>query len=150
MQQFLLNPDGTIPQGTDVAALEAAGVLFVVPTPLNTPSPGMELHEGHPSQDVEGVWRQVWLERPIISPHATPPEVVSMRQARLALLQSGLLDDVEAAIITMAEPQRTSAQIEWEYSTEVNRASPTTAMLAGVLGLTEEQIDQLFSTAAAL
>ncbi len=150
MQQFLLNPDGTIPQGTDVAALEAAGVLFVVPTPPHTPSAGMELYEGHPSQDVEGIWRQVWLERPIISPPATPPDVVSMRQARLALFEFGVLGDVDSAIASMPEPDRTTAQISWEYSTEVRRNDVLVTQLAAALDLTDAQVDDLFQTAATL
>lgn len=97
---------------------------------------------------VGGLWFEQWT---LVDAPASPvPQIVSMRQARLALLDAGLLDDVEAAIITMAEPQRAATQIEWEYSTEVNRTSPTTAMLAGVLGLTDEQIDELFRQAAGL
>lgn len=97
---------------------------------------------------VDGVWHERW--ELVDAPAAPVPDLVSMRQARLGLLNAGLLDDVEAAIITMDEPGRTATQIEWEYSTEVSRTSPTTAMLAGVLGLTEDQIDELFRQAAGL
>ena len=76
------------------------------------------------------------------------PEVVSMRQARLALHATGLLDDVEAAIITMDEPSRTTAQIAWEYSTEVRRDDLLVTQLAGALGLSDEQVDELFRQAA--
>ena len=48
-----------------------------------------------------------------------------MRQARLALLQAGLLDQVETALASIPdEVQRKAAQIEWEYATTVDRGSP--------------------------
>jgi hypothetical protein len=78
------------------------------------------------------------------------PSVVSMRQARLALLQAGLLDDVTAAIEAMPSPQKEAAQIEWEYSQEVHRDKPLVQALAPALGLDDDAIDQLFITAASL
>lgn len=74
------------------------------------------------------------------------PEVVSMRQARLALLAAGLLDDVEAAI--SVGPR--AAQIEWEYATEVQRDYGLVLEIAPVLGLTDRQLDDLFVAAASL
>ncbi|TXH53543.1 MAG: hypothetical protein E6Q97_13090 [Desulfurellales bacterium] len=76
--------------------------------------------------------------------------VVSMRQARLALLQAGLLDDVEAAINALPEPQRAAARIEWDYSSQVARTQPLVLQLAPALGLNEAQLDALFVTARAL
>lgn len=79
------------------------------------------------------------------------PGVVSMRQARLALLGAGLLDNVDAAISGIDdEKQRRGAQLTWEFSTEVNRYSDLIAALAPALGLADEQIDDLFRMAATL
>jgi len=76
---------------------------------------------------------------------------VTMRQARLALLGAGLLDAVEAAIAAMPDAtQRRAAEIEWEYAQTVDRESPFTQQLASGLGLTSEQLDALFTQAAAL
>ena len=90
----------------------------------------------------------------------TPPELVAvsnkmpmaitMRQARLALLNAGLLDDVEAAIITINEPQRSQTQIEWEYAQTVERDNALVAALGPKLGLDDAAIDSLFSMAATL
>lgn len=74
------------------------------------------------------------------------PVVVSMRQAKLALLQAGLLDDVDAVI---AQAPR-ELQIEWEYATEVNRDWPTLATVKTLLNLTEDQLDDLFILASKL
>lgn len=74
------------------------------------------------------------------------PEVVSMRQARLALLQVGILADVDAAIA-----QGTQAdQITWEYATEVNRGDALVANMATALGLSSSQLDSLFLLASTL
>lgn len=75
---------------------------------------------------------------------------VTMRQARLALLGAGLLDSVNAAIAAMPTPERSAALIEWEYAQTVDRHSPFTQQLAAGLGLTDAQLDELFTTAASL
>nr|WP_315467160.1 hypothetical protein [uncultured Undibacterium sp.] len=78
------------------------------------------------------------------------PVAVTMRQARLALLQAGKLSAVNAAIASMSGIQGEAARIEWEFSNEVKRAQPLVAALAPVLGMTSDQLDQLFITAAGL
>ena len=83
-------------------------------------------------------------------PPPTIPASVTMRQARLALLGAGLLDDVDAAINAMPSPQKEAARIEWEYSQEVQRHNGFVSVLAPMLGLTEAQTDALFITAAGL
>lgn len=75
---------------------------------------------------------------------------VTMRQARLALLQSELLHLVDGAIDSMDEPARSAARIEWEYSQTVERHRPFVQQLGAVLGLTDEQMDDLFKLAATL
>lgn len=76
---------------------------------------------------------------------------VTMRQARLALLGAGLLDDVDAAIAAIPDTvQSRAAQIEWEYAQTVDRNSAFTQQLAPALGLTDQQLDALFTQAAAL
>ena len=74
------------------------------------------------------------------------PQTVTMRQARLALLASGLLDDVTAAVAGAGQ----AAQIEWEYASDVGRNATLIQSLAGVMGLTDEQLDGLFVLAATL
>lgn len=76
------------------------------------------------------------------------PHAVTMRQAKLALLQAGLLDDVDAVIAAEATPK--SIKIEWEYASEVQRDWVNTLGLAEMLGLTDAQLDDLFILAAGL
>ena len=75
---------------------------------------------------------------------------VTMRQARRALHAAGLLSQVDAAIDALPEPDKTAARIEWEYSTEVQRSNATFITLTAALGLSTQQVDDLFTAAAAL
>jgi hypothetical protein len=75
---------------------------------------------------------------------------VTMRQARLALLQAGMLSTVNAAVAGMAGAAGEAARIEWEYSQEVQRDKALVKALAPVLGMTDTQLDNLFIAAAAL
>ena len=76
--------------------------------------------------------------KPVIIP------TLSMRQARLVLLNMGLLDEVEAAITT------TENRIWWDYSTTVERNHPLVISVLTTLGKTSAQIDALFIQASTL
>ena len=91
-------------------------------------------------------------EEPEVPVDPTPivPQVVTMRQARLALLQAGILDNVEGVMNSLPEPDRTVAQIEWNYSSEVYRNKPFINIFGQALGLDDDAIDQLFITAGAI
>jgi len=78
------------------------------------------------------------------------PQIVTMRQARLALLGAGKLAAVNAAINALPSPTKEAAQIEWEYSQEVQRHNGFVSLLAPVLGMTEADLDALFVAGAAL
>jgi len=85
-------------------------------------------------------------------PVVTIPSVVTMAQARKALILDGIsLSAVDAAIAAIEDAtERQLAQIDWEYSTTVRRDSSLVASLSPVLGLTEQQKDNLFVLAATL
>ena len=74
------------------------------------------------------------------------PHQVTMRQARLALLRAGLLDDAEAIIAAAGR----EAMMEWEYATVVDRSNPAVAAVQQQESLTDAQIDDLFREAAKL
>ena len=78
------------------------------------------------------------------------PQIVTMRQARLALLGAGKLTDVNAAINALPSPTKEAAMIEWEYSQEVQRHNGFVSLLAPVLGMTDADLDALFIAGAAL
>ena len=82
---------------------------------------------------------EVWARNPV-------PQQVTMRQARLALLSAGLLDDVEMVIAAAGR----AAQLEWEYAVVVDRSNPAVAIVQQQKALTDAQIDDLFREAARL
>jgi arginine/ornithine N-succinyltransferase beta subunit len=71
-------------------------------------------------------------------------QTITPRQARLALLQAGLLPSVESAV----QAAGGATKITWEFATVIERNSPLIETLGGSLGLTREQIDTLFKYAA--
>ena len=73
------------------------------------------------------------------------PQVITMRQARLQLLEVGLLDDVEALVALDRK-----SQIEWEYASEVYKQSTLIEAVKGALNLTDTQIDNMFIEASKL
>lgn len=84
---------------------------------------------------------------PLVDP---VPEVVTMRQARLALLGAGLLAQVNTAVANMPGAEGDAARIEWEYAQEVRRDSPLVAALSAAFGWTSAQLDDLFTEGAKL
>lgn len=90
----------------------------------------------------------IWLsEGNTPEPADIPPVVIpdiSMRQARLALLADGLLDDVETALST---PEY---KIWWEYSTVVERSNYLVNDILKILGKSDAEIDQMFIGASQL
>lgn len=78
------------------------------------------------------------------------PQEITMRQARLVLLGAGLLSGVQTAIDGLPEPQRSAANIEWEFSNTLQRRTPFVLTLGPALGLSAEQIDALFIQGATL
>lgn len=114
----------------------------------------IEFNDGTPNETITALpgWANsavaAWDEAntPAPAPEPSVPLVVSMRQARLALLQAGLLSQVDAAIAAGNEADK----ITWEYATEVNRSDALVANMSTGLGLTAEQLDNLFTLAASL
>lgn len=95
-----------------------------------------------------GIGMDINIPKPIIKDEL--PTEVSMRQARLALFQQGLLGHVQATIDALPEPNKTVTQISWDYATVVNRDDELVAALSAQLGLTSEALDALFTLAATL
>ena len=75
---------------------------------------------------------------------------VSMRQARLALIQEGYMAQIEEALALISGPDKTKVETEWQYSSVVERDSEWVATLQPALGLTDQQLDDLFILAATL
>ena len=101
---------------------------------------------------IEAGWHltsQGWSEGP---EYVEPvPESVTPRQVRLALLASGVTEEmINASIDAFEEPLKSQAIIAWEYSTVFFRSNPLIAFVQAALQWTDEQVDDLWISASKL
>jgi hypothetical protein len=78
------------------------------------------------------------------------PQIVTARQMKKALAITGKLAMIEAYINSMAEPNKTLVGIEFRESNEFQRNNVILNQMAPLLGLNNEQVDELFILAATL
>lgn len=86
----------------------------------------------------------------IWEPVPEPVKVVSKAQAKLALLEADLLNGVEAALSAMEGVDGQRARIEWSDRVEFHRDHQFIGLLAGQMGLSDQQVDDLFERASQL
>lgn len=98
-------------------------------------------------------WSGAWVledipqpEAPVLPGIPRVPQVVTRRQALLALLAAGKLDAVEQQ---MSSAPR-AVQIAWEAAGTFERASPLIEAMGPAVGLSPADIDALFIEAASL
>lgn len=73
------------------------------------------------------------------------PDSLTPRQMRLALIGHGItLTDVEAVINGLEEPLHTYAKVNWEYATAFERGNELLNSMAPYLGLSSDDLDQIF------
>lgn len=76
------------------------------------------------------------------------PNSVSKLQAKVALLQAGLMPQIDAIL----EDSETSeiVKLAWNDASEFRRNSLPISTMAGLLNLTEQEVDDLFVLAASI
>jgi len=81
----------------------------------------------------------------------SPLPSITPRQLRLALVLAGVdLANIDLAIDSLPEPEKTLTKIEWEYAIDFERANPMVAALGAALGLTVGQIDAIWEMGAKI
>ena len=126
--------------------LEDVGIFTVVYE--NTPIP-----EGKQISHYEYSWRDnKAIGTPVLEDIPTiMPQTVSRAQGKASLLMFGLLDDVEAYIEAMPEGvDKKLALLAYNETNEWHRESPFLQQMASEIGLTQEQLDNLFIVAATI
>ena len=73
------------------------------------------------------------------------PQSITPLQAKLQLLKLGLLDEVEALVTGDR-----ASQLYWEYASVVERDNAVLLLMANSIGLTSEQVDEMFMEASKL
>lgn len=76
---------------------------------------------------------------------------LTRRQFKLVLLENGLLERVETMINSIQDvTQRSRLQIEYSEATEFQRTSESMKYMCSLLGLTEDQINQMWEQGLTL
>ena len=127
------NPNMSIPDGTDCSSL---GFEFL--EEVEKPK-----QEGFYAIEVAPINnKQTW--KLVEIPKEVPQEITPL-QSKLQLLEIGLLDEVEALVTADRK-----VQLYWEYASVIERDNEILLMMATSLGMTEEQLDDLFIKANKL
>jgi hypothetical protein len=139
------NPDTSFPVDMTREIAESFGYSFVNASVRPSYNPKYQtISEGTPEL-IDGEYFQVWNVASFV------PQKVTRRQAKQALLLAGMLSQVQPAIDAIVDPtQREMMNIEWNDSQDFERTRPSLINLATALGLTLEQLDDLFVQAIQL
>jgi hypothetical protein len=140
------------------AALAEAGV-FPLRSERPDTQPG-EIAEPGAIEQVDNAWVQQWTVRATTPEEQAAidegdkvpvPQQISSGQGREALYNVGLFANVQPSIDAIEDADtKWRVQNAWDYRPTWERQSPFVAMMAGILGLDDEQTDQLFIDAAQL
>lgn len=79
-----------------------------------------------------------------------PPSEVPLWAFRAILNVMGLASNVEQLINSLEEPQKTIANIQWNYGNFIERNHPLIDSLGSQIGLDHSQIDYIFREASKL
>jgi len=94
---------------------------------------------------------EVWDGEKFNPAPAPVPQVITCGQGREALYNVGLFGNVQPAIDAIEDPDaKWRIQNAWDYRPAWERQSPFVVAMAGILGLDEVALDELFITAARL
>ena len=104
------------------------------------------IHEVHPDYRWDGTTLVEHVQPTPPAPEPYIPTQLTRRQAKLILLQYGLLDAVEAVVATLPR----AAQIEYADALSFERSNPLMKLVAETAGLTTEQVDAMFVAGSAL
>lgn len=140
------NPNVSFPKDPPASVLDDYAVYVL----QQDPRPQAEVVEKGPIEERNGEWWQTYTGRDETPDEYRPDMVVTMRQARLALADQGLLTLIDDAIALIPEPDKTKIQIEWEYASTVERNSAWVAVMMPALNLNDESMDDLFKLADTL
>lgn len=154
---IVLNPDGSFKAAHAedergyASPLTAEALTTVLPQagPLLTRATQAEAALAIKDAELQGaISERDALRAQIDEAAAKAKRVVSPSQARLALKRANMLAQVEALIDGL--PKDDDVHIVWDYANEWHRDSPFINNLGAALGLSAQQIDDLFALAATL
>lgn len=91
------------------------------------------------------------VEREITEEIKVVPESISQMKLRKQLILSGIsISAIDALIQQLPQPNRDLIQTMWEYAVVFDRTNPELNEMAEMLGITQEQLDDIFINASNL
>lgn len=118
----------------------------------------LELVESIPSADlIKAKWNNLeWIEGASMDEinyynKSLIPNTISQRQLRTQLALNGFnLSDVQAVIDSLPDPNKTIAQIAWDYALTFFRDDTLLNSIADILGISESELNDIFINASKL
>ncbi len=141
-------PNVSFPADLSLVALPD-GYIWVFPSPQPVPRSFETCEEVQPFQDSKGAWRQMWITRPWSeSEREAWRQTTSCGplQMRKALRQTGDYAVVQAAMAQADEETREA----WECASEIRRMDPMIEAMRAAIGMTAEDVDNIFLLAQTL
>jgi len=108
-----------------------------VPNPINLPD-GSQVCGMQEGDECNGYRLSAWMMEP---PPPAIPQQVPMWAVRTVLQNDGLFDQADALVKASTD---NALKNVWEYGIFADRNSNAIATLSAALGLTSEQVDQMF------
>ena len=91
------------------------------------------------------IWQDCqWVINQIVIP---VPQIIPNWSLRAQLQIIGLFDNVQTMIDNLTGTEKIVAVQQWEYGNQVERNHPLVIQIGTELGLTSQQIDQIFTDA---
>lgn len=121
------------------AELSSLGIYRVVLEDIPTPEGKMVESYSYSIEGDTAKATPIFIDTPIYVPQS-----VSRAQGKAALLSAGLLESVTIYIDSLVGQDKILAELAFNETNEWRRDSPFLLQAATVLGLTEQQLDNLF------
>ncbi|MGE3904635.1 MAG: hypothetical protein AB7F36_01695 [Reyranellaceae bacterium] len=138
------HPNTSFPRDLSQVDLSDWGVFLVPPVVAPAGAGRIFYIEGAPER-VDGAWRQTWERREMDLGKWREQAECTPVQFRLATLQLGWLDPMEALLA-----QHRELYIRLEYGLKVERRHPAWDQMAPLIGATPDDIDAVFALARTI
>ena len=139
------HPNMSIPEGADLSDIGYRRILPAIEIP--EPGEGQIVVQRSP-QLIAGQWREVFAVEPA---PVVVPQQITRAQGKATLIKTGRWSAILAYVDTISDPtEKAMAQVALHDTLTWQRTSPFLTTAAGALGMTSEQLDDLFVTASGI
>lgn len=130
--------------------IKAKRIIATASDAYTGPDEFMQVPEGFDPARLERYRTEQWVESPFEDSPPAVPVSITPRQGLTMLSRAGALAQVLQALDAMEGQGGEEARIDFERATEWRRDWPLLNNMAALLGLSSDQVDQMFVSAATL